>query len=52
MYPIKTEEEYALEIAKAKYETMGWDKELMPEWEFELDKTGTKLVRKGEIANP
>lgn len=49
MYPILTEEEYDMAMAIAKYETMGWDREPEPRWEFELDETGTMLVKKGVI---
>lgn len=41
------EETYKTKWIKAEYETMGWAKEAEPEWEFELDRTGTMLIRKG-----
>jgi len=44
MYPQKTQEEYDTEMIKAKYETMGWDKELPLIWRFKLDKAGTNLI--------
>ncbi|KKL09236.1 hypothetical protein LCGC14_2567870 [marine sediment metagenome] len=49
MYPNLTEEEYDTLMIKARYETMGWDTESPPRWEFELDETGTKLVPKNKI---
>ena len=53
MYSQKTQEEYNTEMIKARYETLGWDKEPPPIWRFKLDKTGTKLIPKDEIgANP
>ena len=46
-----TKEEYDTAWIGAGYETMGWHKEPEPEWEFELDETGTSLIEK-RIANP
>ena len=46
MYPVKTEKDYDSRMIKASYETIGWGWKPPQEWEFELDKTSTKLVRK------
>ena len=48
MYPQETQEEYNTKMIRAmiraRYETLGWDKEPPPIWRFKLDKTGTKLI--------
>lgn len=47
------EGKYESDMIKAEYETMGWSKEPPLEWNFKLDKTGTKLVPIDEIGvNP
>jgi len=40
---------YDHEMAGAKLETLGWEGEPPPEWAYELDETGTKLVPKDKL---